>query len=115
MVLFPVFTTFSSKFSYRLDLDGITFSFQFYYNTREKSWYMSMADAAGSKIFDGLKLVPMYKLLDDYRALIPQLTGQLVLVDLSQNPATSDVTFDNYGERYILVYFSMAEVAQYGL
>lgn len=111
MILFPTFTKLSSKFSYNIAIGAQTFSFSFYFNSREQSWYLSIADSSGNPLINGVKLVPEYLLLKSHRAAIPQLPGDLVLVDLEGNPASSGVTFDNFGVRYVLMYFTAGELA----
>lgn len=65
MSLLVVPTPFTGAPSYNmtLNLEGNTFRLQFDFNQRCSSWYMSIADADGVDIYNGVKLVTGFYLL----------------------------------------------------
>ncbi len=65
-------------YSYEIDLEGDTYTFTFRYNERAESYMLSVADAEDNTIIPNVKLVPSYKLLEQYSLELP--AGDLVLV-----------------------------------
>lgn len=65
-------------YSYELDLDGDTYTFTFRYNERSEAYMLSIADAEENTVISNVKLVPSYRLLQQYSLELP--VGDLVLV-----------------------------------
>lgn len=110
MVLLPTFQNRSSRFSYDIELAGELFRLFFSWNARETSWYMDIQDQNEANILTGIKMVPMYQLLRQYRAYDTLPNGDFMLWDLNQDPVNSDVSFDNFGRRYQLLFVSREEI-----
>jgi hypothetical protein len=108
MVLMPIYSNVSSKFSYTISLDGINYKFHFHYNYRESFWYMDIADANDNIIRANFKLVTNYSLLTQWRAYsVP--VGDLVVLNIFNTSLSLDDT--NIGQDYQLIYFTAAELA----
>lgn len=86
------------SFTQSLVLEGSLFQFQFDYNERGACWYMSLADADGVDIYNGVKLVlgfPLLKKCRDPRRPGAQ-TGTTSAGDLIVTSSTSDLTPPSY-------------------
>jgi hypothetical protein len=59
-----LFLSKESYYTYRQSLDGNEYIFTFRYNSRERRWYMDLANADRTPLILGVKLVPNYPLLD---------------------------------------------------
>lgn len=110
MIIIPVFQDRSARYSFDIELNGTVFHLVFNWNSREESWYMNIQNAEEVDILDGVKLVPSYSLLKQYKAYENLPKGEFILWDIEQNPAGSNVTFDNYGKRYQLLFFTDEEI-----
>jgi hypothetical protein len=111
MLEIPVHQDLSARYSMEIALDGTIYELDFSWNTREATWYMDILNSDGSEmILMGLKLVPNYRILAQYRHLIALPPGEILLVDQSQDNQNSVVTYDNFGSRYKLLYVTKAEV-----
>lgn len=110
MVVLPTFQDRSARFAYDIELADELFRLFFSWNARETSWYMNIQDQNEANILTGIKMVPMYQLLRQYRAYAALPNGDFMLWDLSQDPVNSDVTFDNFGRRYQLLFVSREEI-----
>lgn len=110
MVVLPFFQDRSSRFAYDIELAGELFRLYFSWNARETAWYMDIQDQNENNILTGIKMVPNYRLLEQYRAYAALPDGDFVVWDLNQNPITGGITFDNMGKRYQLLFFSSEEI-----
>lgn len=110
MIVFPVFQNRSARYTFDIELANRVFHFIFSWNSREESWYMDIQDGEEVPIIHGIKLVPNYRLLKQYKAYNTLPDGELILWDLEQDSVNSGVTFDNFGSRYQLLFFTSAEI-----
>jgi len=110
MIVLPVFQNRSARFAYDIELAGELFRLYFSWNARETSWYMDIQDQNENNILTGIKLVPNYPLLRQYRAYAALPAGGFILWDLNQDPISGEVTFDNFGTRYQLLFFTQEEI-----
>jgi len=102
----PIQNTFSN-FSQEITLDGVSYRFEFTYNTRSFQWAMSIFDIDQNAIVEGIKLVLEYELLDQYRAYnLPP--GELYCIDTTDE--VIEITRENFGDAVQLVYITEAEV-----
>lgn len=109
MVQLPIYSATSSAFQYLIDLDGKTYSLTFRWNERLASWHMSLATSAGVTILSGVRIVPEYLLLATYQYLPGLPPGDFAVINLDAN-APGGITFDNFGSRFVLVYYSPEEL-----
>lgn len=91
-------------FAIRVTLDGITYSLDFEYSTREDCYYLSIFDASKVAIVLGLKLVPEIPLLPYLRArAVP--AGELVVQSLTGKRHTPRFGEIGPGRMFELTYF----------
>lgn len=82
ILIIPTFS--DPSYSQTTTLEGISYTLQFDFNQRAYSWYMSIADADGVDIYNGVKLVCGFSLLKkckDPRAP----PGVLVIISTAQD------------------------------
>lgn len=88
-------------------LDGITFTFRLYWNTREEAWYLDVQAEDGTPILSSMKVVvmsPLGRRSTDSR----RPAGLLLAYDtsgLQKDPGKTDL-----GDRVIVTYFPTAEL-----
>lgn len=110
MIIIPTFQDRTARYTIEIELAGTPYNLFFSWNTREESWYMNIRDSEETPILTGIKLVPVYLLLEQYRAYENLPAGDFILWDLNQDSTDDNVTFDNFGERYQLLFFSDDEI-----
>lgn len=99
----------ASSWSQRTALDGVDFTLTFRWSQRDGHWLMDIADAERSPIRSGMLLAPNVDLLagviDSRRP-----AGKLAVLDAT-GALDVDPGFADLGERFVLVYFTAAELA----
>lgn len=96
-----------THYDLQISLDGVNYTLEFRWNTRESKWYMDVRTEEGDPIYVGLALVvdhPLGKRCRDTR--FP--SGVLVAVDTSsarQDPGIADL-----GDRVKLLYYEASEL-----
>lgn len=109
MIVIPSFQDVSARTSFDIELDLSIYHLKFAWNSRESSWYMTIQDQDEIDILTGIKMVPNYLLLDQYKYLPGLPPGDFFLFDLNQIPENEQPDFDNLGKRYQLLYIIEAE------
>lgn len=89
-------------------LDGLSYRFEFFWNSRGEYWSLSIRDEDENELISGVKLVSNYELIASYpdRGL-PK--GELYVVDNYQSGVKPDRTGFTDG-RYMLVYVEESEL-----
>ncbi len=89
-------------------LDGLSYRFEFVWNSRGEYWTLSIRDEDNNSLLSGMKLVSNYELISLYpdRGL-PQ--GELYVIDNYQSGQKPDRTGFRDG-RYTLVYIEESEL-----
>jgi len=105
-VTLPINNAFSN-FSQELTLDGVSYRFDFTYNTRSLQWVLSISDIDLVPIVEGIKLILGYELFDQYRSY-PLPPGELYCVDTTGDE--DEITRENLGPIVEIVYIPEAEV-----
>lgn len=97
-----------AAFEQTVSLDGLTYGFEFWWNERMESWYMTVYTALGEPITSGIRLAHKQHLLAKYRdERLPP--GSLFLISLSDSPC--DPTFEGFGVDTKLVYYTADDLA----
>jgi hypothetical protein len=110
MIILPIYSSTSPRWSYQISLDGTKYTLAISWNTRESAWYLDVQDASANSIVSSIKLVPDILLLQQFKGLGGLPLGDLFLYDVEQNPATAvNMQFADLGTRYLLVYYSLAD------
>lgn len=109
MIIIQMFQEASADFTQTIDLDGTPFILRVTWNTRVESFFMDIQDRNQQDILLGIRLVPNYLLVRDYvQETLPP--GDFYLWDSLNTPEDFGVTFDNLGNRYILLYLTKEEI-----
>lgn len=96
-----------ARYSFDVDLDGSTFTFDFEWNDRDSGWYFSIIDANANKLLSGRRVVLGYPLISIYRDIRLPI-GTLVAIDTSSKDEEPD--FADLGNRVKLLYITKAEL-----
>ena len=106
----PTFQEKSSNFQFNILLGNQVWTLIFIYNARSESWYLNITD--GTYILYGIKLVVDWLLLRQYKALIPNFEGDLLLVKTDDN-AEDYLTYENLNDGWELNYVSEDEATEW--
>jgi hypothetical protein len=97
----------AARYTFEMELDGVTFGFTFNWNERAGAWFFSIADVNGVPLLSGRRVVVNFPLLARFRD--PRLpAGDLEAVDTSGeklDPGLADL-----GARVRLLYMPIAEL-----
>lgn len=90
-------------YSEKILLEGILYTFEFRFNSRQSVWYMDIGDAAGIKKIIGIPMFINFPLTNNYIGIIEGVPpGQILLIDeTNQNKLP---TRDNMGIDMKLIY-----------
>lgn len=90
-----------SNYSFKIDLEGVTYTLSFRYNTRDTVWIMDIADEGENIILSGISLVLGTILLERFtNGNIPP--GDFFILSLEDG--TSEATRENFGTDVLLMY-----------
>lgn len=97
----------SDHFDFTVELDGVTYGFEWLWSYRDAAWYFSVNDVNGNVIVSHRKAVVTFPLLERFRRedLPP---GTLLLQDTSRQ--LRDPTLTDLGSRVLLYYYSPGEL-----
>lgn len=77
----PLYT--DLKYRYGIALEGQSYQFTFYWNTRGSQWHMDIKMEDQTPILLGCALVPQYPMLIDYNLEDIGLTGYFLLLPIN--------------------------------
>lgn len=89
-----------SRYSFRIDLDDVTFEIDLRFNLRDQHWYLSLADADGNSLRQGLKIVSNWPLL---RTMVQQNRPDRDLIAVRPS-GSGDPDRETLGEDVLLAY-----------
>jgi len=88
-----------------VDMSGVRYRLYFSWNTRMRSWHMSVLDGNNNALVGGVRLVPEIDLLEKYKASVSGLPPGIVrILDRQNDPSTAELTRENLGTRFLLSY-----------
>lgn len=94
-------------YSYRIDLDGDTYTLRFRWNRRADHWYMDIKTGNGDQIVSGIPLLIMLPITQRFKDdRFPP--GEFFLIDEQNEFANPNR--DNFGTRTKLIYREVATV-----
>ena len=102
----PVSET-TDSFIEQVDLDGLIFDLQFYWNSRDNHWFLSIG-RNGIFLLEGIKLINTTDLISEFGRIENLPPGLLSVEDLDGNYSDPDDT--NFGDRVQLRYTVAANV-----
>lgn len=94
-------------FDFQVQLDGVTYTLEFRWNTRQSGWFMSIQEEDETPIMSGIRVVvdlPLGKRSRDER--MP--SGALIALDTQDQHKDPD--YDELGPRVVLLYFTADEL-----
>jgi hypothetical protein len=106
MVNIPLFPDVASGFIQKIELGGIFYSIRIRWNTRSESWFLHVFDADDNPLITGKRLVPNYPLTDIHS---DRFKGELIVLDKQNDLTDADITYDNLGTRFLLIYLTEEE------
>jgi hypothetical protein len=113
----PTFQTLSSKFRQEIILGDRLMELVIRWNSRSESWFMDIADITDQNVTDqfinGIRLVPNWLLLRQYRSYFPDLEGDLILLKVDEAIEKDEVTYDNLGNGMDLLYADADEAEEW--
>lgn len=90
-----------------VELDGAAFRLAFRWNDRAEAWLLDVSDVDGVALLTSRRVVVDLPLLARFRD--PRLpAGELIAVDTASTGA--DPSFEDLGERVVLLYFPAADL-----
>lgn len=95
-------------YAFATTLDGVAYSFRFYWNDRDAAWFFDAFDGDALPIMYGVKVVLGTNLGRTYDHPLVR-TGALMAIDLSGE--LRDATFDDLGDRVIVIRLTATEMA----
>lgn len=111
VISLPCYSSSSSKFLYSIELEGTMYTLHFSWSERESYWYMDIYDETDETLILGhIKLVPEYLLLTQYRATDGLPEGDFIYHDVTEDLTTEDLSYEAWGDRYVLLYAESTEV-----
>ncbi len=112
MKTIPVFQSISSKFKQNLVLADLLIELEIHWNSRSNAFYMDIIDTENDDILTGVKLVPNWLLIRQFRAYLPNLNGDFIVTKVDDT-AGNRVTYDNLGTGYILYFLTLDEAEEW--
>lgn len=113
MIIIPIFQNVSARFEQKIQLGPEKFSLYIAWNAREESWYFTIYDADRVLLIAGLKLIPNYWLLLQFKATQNLPAGDFLLIDMENKPSTGPADFNSLGDRYQLIFYTDSEIAEF--
>jgi hypothetical protein len=95
------------RYSQRTVLDGREYVLSFAWNDRAGAWSLSVADALGVPIVDGVRInvgLPLFRLVTDPRCF----PGDVIAVD---REGLGDPSLNDLGTRVLLFYLEASDLA----
>jgi len=94
------------RYDFELELESVTYKFDFEWSDREEAWYMSIKDLDGVELLSGRKIVLSYPLTVIHRdAGLPP--GTFIAFDTSDKEV--EAGFADLGDRVKLLYIPSDE------
>lgn len=100
-------TSETPNYSYTTGLDGKEYKFNFIFNTRTKSWYLSIFKLDGTLLLSRVRIVPWLNLINIYTKEDLPLGELYVFPLLTQYPASPQITLENLSTDFQLLYNSV--------
>lgn len=98
-----------SWFQFSIELDQVSYGFEFRWNEREGCWYLTLRDGEGNALVSSRKVVigPLFR---NFRGTAGVMqTGDVYVVDTSGTGL--DAGLEDLGRRVVLTYASDSELA----
>jgi hypothetical protein len=101
----PQYSDKASRWEVQVDLSGKRYKLHMAWNSRMKSWVLSIFTTDDVLILGGIRLSVGTYLLGKYKAIRPDLPpGELFVQDITNQLDTAEVGRNDFSIRYSLVY-----------
>jgi len=107
MIVIPIFQNLSSTFTQEIVLGDRVLNLTLSWNTRAEAWFLKYEDVNTGACICGVKLVENWLLLRQYKAKIPNESGDFIVLRL--NTDEEKITYDNLGVSFLLYYVTDEE------
>ena len=111
MISIPIFSTSSADFTQTIELDTTIVTLRLKYNIRNANWFMSVSTE--NYQLNDIKLVSNFQLLHQYKANFPELPGDFFVIKTNETTEDTEITYENLGNDFLLLYLSPEEVEQW--
>lgn len=98
-----------ARFTFGVELEGVSYTIGFRWNDRDGAWYMEVGDGQGTPLVVGVKVVINTMLLGR-RTTAGLPTGDFLAIDTGGG--NIDAAFEDLGRRVQVAYFTRAEVLE---
>ncbi|MGD8707101.1 MAG: hypothetical protein PVI88_00270 [Nitrosopumilaceae archaeon] len=83
-----------------------------FWNSRSGAWYMDIEDNETGDSVSGVKLIPDWPVLRQYRAYIPDFDGDIMVIAIDTD-VDERITYENLNDGYELNYITAEELEQW--
>jgi hypothetical protein len=108
--IIQIFQDVSSDHTQVIELDTVTITLRLKYNVRNASWFYSFT-TENNEISD-IKLVSNFPMLRQHKAIASDIPGDFFVIKTNDN-AGDEITYDNLGTDYQLIYATADEVVNW--
>lgn len=108
MYKIPTYQDSASNFEQEIILGDRLMIITLVWNSRSEAWYMSIEDSDSGDVVYGIKLLPNWTLIKQYRSSLPNFEGDIILIASDSN-VDQRVTYDNLNNGYQLTYVNEEE------
>lgn len=105
----PTFQDKGSSFEQEILIGDRIVKITLFWNSRSEAWYMSVEDVDTEDKLLGIKVVPYWPAIRQFRAYLPNLEGDIMLIP-SDVGIEERVTYDNLDNGYSLNYLTEEEL-----
>jgi hypothetical protein len=100
-----------------VELDGVNYILYFNWSVREECWYLTLFSGDSNPdedtpIISNIKIVVGIFLLEQYKAIADLPSGDFMVIKNDTISLNNEISFDNFGVDFLLVYFTEEKVAE---
>ncbi len=112
MLQIPVFQDISSKWKANIVLENLLVDIEIHWNSRSEAFYMDLFDNENDFRLIGVKILPDWLLVRQFRAYMPNLEGDFLVIK-TDDTVGDRITYDNLGNGYDLYFVDRDEAEQW--
>jgi len=96
--------------TFRMELDGKTFRFTFFFVRAADSWYFHVDDSVGTRVVSGIRVVSWYALGERFKYMSKMWEDSSLVVLPPADAFFSDPGHDELGDTHRLMRLKLAEL-----
>lgn len=113
LLVIPMFQDIASKFEQEMLLGNSNVVLKIYWVERAKAWFFDFRIPDTGEVVLGIRIIPQWPLLRQYKAVIPSFLGDLFVGKVDSN-ADDELTFENLNnEGWALYYITDDELEEW--